>query len=348
MTKKIIVSGMRPTGVLHLGNYHGALKNWIELQKTHECFFFVADYHALTTAYDKTENLHANTRDMVKCWLAAGLNPDKCHIYLQSELPQIAEINLLLGMITPLGWLLRNPSYKEQLNEIFKEKYKGQLNKSASEKVGMLTEKELSELSSFGFLGYPVLMASDILIHDADLVPVGQDQLVHLELTRDIAKKFNSTFKTKVLTEPDAKLTKTPKLLGLDGRKMSKSYNNTIDLGEDLESAKKKIMRMFTDPKKVKKDDKGHPEDCAVYSLHKVYNECFEKRGGECKAGTIGCVDCKKHLFELMEKELTEFNKRKKSITDKMIDKVLKDGLEQAKKSADKVLDKVKRTMNLK
>ncbi|MBT6715342.1 MAG: tryptophan--tRNA ligase, partial [Elusimicrobiaceae bacterium] len=189
--KKIIVSGMRPTGVLHLGNYHGALKNWIELQNTHECFFCVVDYHALTTAYDKTEDLQANIRDMLKSWLAAGLDPKKCSIYIQSHLPQTAEVNLLLGMITPLGWLLRNPSYKEQLEEIFRKKYKGQLSKSASEKVGMLSEKELSELSSFGFLGYPVLMASDILIHGADLVPVGQDQLVHLELTRDIAKKFN-------------------------------------------------------------------------------------------------------------------------------------------------------------
>jgi len=297
-SKDIIVSGMRPTGRLHLGNYFGALKNFVELQDKHKCFFFVADLHALTTAYDKTESLAANSRAMVIDWLAAGLDPAKCTIFIQSQVPQISEIATLLGMITPLGWLLRNPTYKEQLNELYQKKYAGQVGAgTAAEKMQALTESELSEIASFGFLGYPVLMATDILAHGAKFVPVGQDQVVHLEIARDIARRFNDTYGADILTEPKPLLTQIPKVPGLDGRKMSKSYNNTIELGEDVESVRKKVMTMFTDPNKKRATDPGNPEGCTVFAFHKIYNQNMAAVEAACKAGSTGCVACKKQLF---------------------------------------------------
>ncbi len=350
MDKQIIVSGMRPTGRLHLGNYLGALKNFVDLQDKHKCYFFVADLHALTTAYDRTENLAENSRQMVIDWLAAGLNPEKCSIFVQSHVPEVSELNTLLGMITPLGWLLRNPTYKEQLNELFKKKYAGQMEGStAAEKMSQLTEKELSEMSSFGFLGYPVLMATDILLHKAALVPVGQDQVVHTEIARDIARKFADIYGEGVLVEPAPLLTKVPKVPGLDGRKMSKSYGNTIELGEDPESVRKKIMAMFTDPDKKRANDPANPEGCSVFAFHKIYNPQCDKRAEECRAGALGCVACKKDLFALMEPEIIKFNERREFYSKdlKLVDDVLAKGAQQARASAQQTLAEVRRAMHL-
>jgi len=352
MNKEIIVSGMRPTGRLHLGNYHGALKNWVELQDKYKCFYFVADLHALTTAYDRTENIAANGFEMVVDWLTAGLDPKKCVFFMQSRVPQVSELSLLLGMFTPLGWLLRNPSYKEQLVEVFQKKYAGSKalsEGSLTEKMAELSEAELSELSSFGFLGYPVLMATDILIHKALYVPVGQDQTAHLEITRDIARKFKDIYGEEIFVEPKPLFTNVPRVPGLDGRKMSKSYGNAVEMGEDVESARKKVMSMFTDPNKKKAADPGNPDGCVVYAFHKIYNPDCEKRCRECRAGTIGCVACKKHLFELMEPELKTFNERRKVFAaDKgAVEKFLTAGAQEARASAQATLSEVKKAMRL-
>lgn len=347
----IIVSGMRPTGKIHLGNYFGALKNWTELQNTHKCYFFVADLHALTTASDNTKDLAQDSFDMVVTWLAAGLDPKKCTIFIQSQVPEVSELSTLLGMITPLGWLLRNPTYKEQLVEIFKKKYAGQMgeDKTVAEKVSLLTEKELSEIASFGFLGYPVLMATDILIHKATFVPVGQDQSAHVEISREIARRFNEQFNVDILIEPKALFTKIPKVTGLDGRKMSKSYGNTIDIGEDCESVRKKVMAMFTDPNKKRAQDPANPDGCTVFTFHKIYNPNFEKRCAECKRGAIGCVACKKELFEFMRPEFETFHRRKQEILNNRnyIYEVLKEGAQVARESAGKTLAEVKFAMKL-
>lgn len=371
MNKKTVVSGMRPTGRLHLGNYHGALKNWVKLQEQYNCLFFVADYHSLTTAHDRTEELKTNSREMVVDWLTAGLSPEKCAIFIQSDLPQIGELNLLLGMITPLGVLLRNPTYKEQLIEFFKKKYAGQISSVKEEKtfskdeagqdvathkitvagkMAELSEEELSSLASIGFLNYPVLMATDIIIHGANFVPVGQDQVPHLEIARMLVRKFNEQYKTDVFTEPKALHTEVLKLPGLDGRKMSKSYNNTIELGEDVKSAEKKVMSMFTDPQKKRADDPGHPGNCVVYSYHKIYNPAYLRREEECKAGAVGCVACKRQLFALMEPEIAAFNARRAEIAkdSALIDKIIKDGAARAGDSASVYLYNAKKAMGLK
>ncbi|MGB2579829.1 tryptophanyl-tRNA synthetase [Elusimicrobium simillimum] len=368
-TNNIVVSGMRPTGRLHLGNYHGALKNWVELQDKYKCYFFVADLHSLTTAYDRTENIAENSFNMVVDWLTAGLDPKKCTLFVQSHVPQISELSLILGMITPMGWLLRNPSYKEQLMEIFKKKYAGQESNVSVERseqredgklvmaqkvtlaggLSDLSEQELSELSSYGFLGYPVLMATDILVHKAALVPVGQDQTAHVEIARDIVRRFADTYHTDILIEPKPLFTKVSKVPGLDGRKMSKSYNNTIELGEDVESVRKKVMSMFTDPNKKRANDPGNPDDCVVYAFHKIYNPNYEARHAECKAGALGCVACKKQLFELMEPELKGFNERRQIFAaDRgVIEAIIKNEAKEAQKSAQATLDEVKKVMRI-
>lgn len=350
MNKEIVVSGMRPTGRLHLGNYLGALKNWVTLQDKYNCFYFVADYHALTTAYDRTENIVSNGREMFIDWLTAGLDPQKCVLFKQSDVPAVSEMTLLLGMISPLGGLLRNPTYKEQLSEIFKKKYAGQDDKiSLLEKMEGLSESELNELSTYGFLGYPVLMATDVLIHNAALVPVGQDQVAHLEIAREITRRFNASY-GDVLVEPKPLLTNIPRVPGLDGRKMSKSYGNAIELGEDLESARKKVMSMFTDPNKKRATDPANPDGCVVFSFHKIYNPDAAKRCEECKAGALGCVQCKRDLFALMEGELSGFAKRRKVFASDPaeIERIMSSGTEAARASADATLERVKKAMRLK
>ena len=346
--KKIVLSGMRPTGKLHLGNYHGALKNWVTLQDKYNCYFFVADLHSLTTAYEQTENLAANSREMLIDWLTAGLDPQKCTIFIQSDVPEVSELNTLLGMITPLGWLLRNPTYKEQLQELFKQKYAGQLDeKSLGEKLASISGDD--DISCFGFLGYPVLMATDILIQQASYVPVGQDQTAHLEIARDLMRRFEQIYGEQVFTEPQPLFTAVARVPGIDGRKMSKSYNNAIALGEDLDSVRKKIMTMFTDPNKKKATDPANPEGCVVYAFHKIYNPNCAKRCEECKAGALGCVACKKELFALMEPELTAFAARRKEIENDaaQLAQIVTEGKERARANAAQTLAKVKKVMRI-
>jgi len=358
--KPIIVSGNRPTGRLHLGNYWGALRNWVTLQDKYDCRFFIADLHALTTGHEDTSALLSNTREMVIDWLAAGLDPEKCVIFQQSRVPGHAELALLLGMITPVGWLLRNPTYKEQLVELHKRRYAGQQEKGADSSTltgtlgtaAKMSEEEMAamaDFSSFGFLGYPVLMAADILLYGSELVPVGQDQLPHLEIARDLARRFADLYGPGVLVEPKPLLSQVPKVPGLDGSKMSKSYNNTIDLGEDSSSAEKKVMRMFTDPNKKRATDQGNPEGCVVYAFHKIYNPDCASREKECRAGSIGCVACKKHLFTLMKPLLDEHNARRESFAKDTarVDEILERGNRKALADAEKTMTAVKKAMKL-
>lgn len=345
---KIVLSGMRPTGKLHLGNFHGALKNWVELQNKYPCFFFVADLHSLTTAYEHTEDLAANSEAMLIDWLTAGLDPEKSTIFIQSDVPEVSELNTLLGMITPLGWLLRNPTYKEQIQELLKQKYAGQLDeKTLGEKLASIAGDE--DISSFGFLGYPVLMATDILIQNASYVPVGEDQTAHVEIARDLCRRFAEVYGEEVFIEPRPLFTKVARLPGLDGRKMSKSYNNSIFLGEDLDSVRKKVMSMFTDPNKKGAHDPANPDGCVVYAFHKVYNPNYEKRCAECKAGALGCVACKKELFALMEPELKEFAQRRNEFAqDKSrLNAIITRGKERARANAAQTLAKVKKVMKI-
>ena len=349
-SNKIVVSGMRPTGRLHLGNYHGALKNWVALQKNYRCFFFVADLHALTTAYDHTQNLAYNSEEMLVDWLTAGLDPKQSTIFIQSDVPEVSELNTLLCMLTPLGWLLRNPTYKEQIQELLARKYAGQLagdeNTPLAERVKGLTDEDIS---SFGFLGYPVLMAVDILIQRAEFVPVGQDQTAHLEIARDIVRRFKDIYGVDVFVEPKPLFTSVAKVPGLDGHKMSKSYHNTIDLGEDVDSVRKKVMSMYTDPNKKKANDPANPEGCVVYAFHKIYNPNYQTSRAEGKDRGPGCVACKKELFALMEPELSAFNERRKIFeADKaQLAKIVAQGKEEARASAAPVLLEAKKAMRI-
>jgi tryptophanyl-tRNA synthetase len=372
VSKDIVFSGMRPTGRLHIGNYWGALKNWVDLQSKYPCIFSVADWHMLTTGYDDTTKLQDNIREMVLDWLAAGVDPDKAIVFKQSDVAEHAELALLFGMVTPLGQLENNPTWKEQLQELAKTKA-GKLIEEADKgaKKAGFTGVEVKEPSmdvieqeaaksyrTFGFLGYPVLQAADILLYHGTKVPVGKDQLPHLELSREIARKFNHYF-GQVFAEPQPLLTPTPKVPGADGRKMSKSYGNTVDIYETADALSKKVMTMYTDPKKLKKDDPGRPEPedqgnehgCVVFALHKLYGDqgFVDKRRDECRKGVIGCVACKKDLIAHMEKPFAEFRaRREKYAADpKLVDQVLKDGAEKARRIAQKTMSEVRKAMRL-
>lgn len=273
-TGKRILSGMRPTGKLHLGNLHGALENWIDLQRNYECYYFVADWHALTSDYGDTGDVHGNRIDMVIDWLSVGLDPEKSTLFVQSSVKEHAELFVILSMITPLTWLERNPTYKE-----------------------MKTELSEKDLSTFGFLGYPVLQAADIIIYKANGVPVGVDQLPHVELTREIARRFNFLYR-EIFPIPETLLTDFPKLLGIDGRKMSKSYENSIYISDRGDILEKKVAAMFTDPQRMRRNDPGRPEICNVYTFHQIYSpgDYVDHIAGECRKAGIGCTDCKGQL----------------------------------------------------
>jgi tryptophanyl-tRNA synthetase len=447
--REVVVSGMRPTGRLHLGNYWGALRNWVSLQDRHDCYFFVADWHMLTTGYADTAALQDNVREMVLDWLAAGLDPEKCVIFRQSDVPQHAELALLLGMVTPLSWLENNPTWKEQLYEfskiytnvepyvqgldpVFEPKdFKAGLGHASSlkdrwlredkrqpsqrvkggftciihpdrledlrgwsewrdiiaqqwafvgpqptelrlsDELSILLDAEVSraeahwhfhwtveghkEINTQGFLGYPILQAADIMLYRGSRVPVGQDQLPHLELSREIARRFNGIF-GQVLVEPQPLLTQTPKVPGTDGRKMSKSYGNTVDIYETPESLKAKVMSLYTDPKRIRKDDPGHPEPCpdnppgcSVYALHKLYTPGWEKVGEDCRAGRLGCVADKKALLQTLEAPFAEFRKAREgyAAAPERIDALLADGARRASAAARSTLDAVRRAMRL-
>ena len=318
---------MRPTGKLHIGHYFGALKNWVSLQESYDCYYMVADWHALTTDYANTSDIIANSREMVLDWLACGIDPKRSVIFRQSEVPAHAELSLLLGMIAPLGWLFRCPTYKEQLAEI-KDK----------------------DLHNLGFLSYPVLQAADIAIYKASSVPVGQDQLPHLELTREIVRRFNNLY-GNVLLEPQAILTKSAKVPGLDMRKMSKSYGNAITLDDEPEIINTKLLKQaFTDPTRARASDPGHPDGCSVFAYHQLFNPQAAERELECKAGKIGCVDCKKQCAKLMSDGLCAVREKRKAFAaDKgLVESILKSGANRANAAAEETMEQVRRAIKLK
>jgi tryptophanyl-tRNA synthetase len=392
-----VLSGMRPTGALHLGHYHGVLKNWVRLQFEHPCLFFVADWHALTTHYEEPEIVEANVWDMVIDWLAAGVDPAQATLFIQSRVPEHAELHLLLSMITPLGWLERVPSYKDQQEK--------------------LSDRDLS---TYGFLGYPLLQGADILIYRATLVPVGEDQVPHIEFTREIARRFNHIYgkepgfeekaeaavkklgskraklfrelRTRyqehgdtaaleagralldeaqnlslgdserlfgylegggkmILSEPDALLTEASRMPGLDGQKMSKSYNNTITLREDAESVAQKIRKMPTDPARVRRSDPGEPERCPVWQFHLVYSDEQRRQWVQqgCRSAGIGCLDCKQPVIEAVLKEQEPMRMRAQQYLDDpvLVRNIVEDGCERARKLAAETMREVRSAMGL-
>lgn len=323
---KRVVSGQRPTGKLHLGHLHGTLNQWVELQKTFETFFFVADWHALTTAYDDVSDLKADTDDMVVDWLAVGIDPDKSTIYRQSDVPEVAELTQYFSVLTPLGWLERNPTYKDQLREI-----KGK------------------EITTHGFLGYPVLQTADITIVHGEVVPVGEDQLPHLELAREIIRRFNSIF-GNIFAEPKAQLTKAPKVIGTDGRKMSKSYNNAIYLSDPPEIIRKKIAQMITDPNRKRRTDPGDPEVCSVFDLHRIYSkQNLKVIESECRQAMRGCVECKNQLADEVVKGLEDFQTRRNSFVENplLAKEILEKGAEKVRPIARQTIHEVRKKLNL-
>ena len=392
-----VLSGMRPTGALHLGHFHGVLKNWIRLQHEHECFFFVADWHALTTHYDTPQVIEQNVWDMVIDWLATGVDPAQATLFIQSRVPEHAELHLLLSMVTPLGWLERIPTYKDQQEK--------------------LADKDLA---TYGFLGYPLLQSADILIYRANQVPVGEDQVPHVEFTREIARRFNHVFgreegfeqkaeaaikklgakrarlyrqlRTKflekgdaealaaaralvaetqnlalgererlfgyiegggkvLLAEPQALLTESPKMPGLDGRKMSKSYDNTIGLREDADSITRKIRTMPTDPARVKRSDPGDPDKCPVWQLHLVYSDDKRKEWVQqgCRSAGIGCLECKQPVIDAVLQEQKPIRERvEKYLADPtLVRSIIADGCEKARKLAQETMREVRQAMGL-
>lgn len=396
-TPRRVLSGMRPTGALHLGNYFGALRNWTELQYEYDCYFFIADYHALTTGYDETAGIESNAWQIVIDWLAAGLNPSVATLFIQSKVPEHAELHLLLSMITPLGWLERVPTYKDQQDQL-KEK----------------------DLATYGFLGYPLLQSADILLYRPMYIPVGEDQVAHVEITREIARRFNfiygreTDFEAKaeravknlgaknaalyrelrkryqergeeealgkarallegnsrltladrerllgylegtgrtILPEPEALLTPTPKVLGLDGRKMSKSYGNTIGMREDPDAVAAKLKTMQTDPARVRRTDPGDPEKCPVWDLHKLYSSDETRRWVDqgCRTAAIGCLECKKPLIERVVAEVTTLRQRGQEFEENpdLVRGILAEGCEKARAVAGQTLDDVKQAMGL-
>jgi tryptophanyl-tRNA synthetase len=323
-----IVSGMRPTGKLHLGHYFGALHNWKAFQAQKKCLFFVADWHALTTHYQDSSLLSHHTLEMVADWLAVGIDPDKAVISLQSAVPAHAELYLILSMFTPLGWLERNPTYKEQKNEI-KDK----------------------DINNLGFLGYPVLQAADVLIYQGEKVPVGKDQVPHLEMTREIARRFNHLTQTSIFPEPEALLTATPKINGIDGRKMSKSYNNAINLDDDAATLEKKIKSMQTDSKRVRRDDPGEPTDCNLFPLHTLYSdpETVNEVTHGCRTAKIGCMDCKKKLLPSMQAWLEPIRRQREKWMSqpKDLENILHEGSQKANQIATETLKQVRETLHV-
>jgi len=329
--KPRVLSGMRPTGKLHLGNYLGALANWVGLQDKYDCFFFIADWHALTTDYADTSALKQNAMEVMLDYLAGGLDPERSVIFLQSMVPQHAELHLLLSLITPLGWLERVPTYKEQKENI-KDK----------------------DLGTYGFLGYPVLQSADIMIYKGDFVPVGEDQVPHIEITREIARRFNGFYKYQggdVFPEPQPLLTPAAKVPGTDGRKMSKSYGNTILLSEPEASLRQKLKTMVTDPARVRRSDPGNPDVCPVGDLHKIFSnqETLAKVDAGCRSAGIGCIECKGWAADAMVARLAPIQQRRKKYEDnpKLAWDILEAGSRRAAQVAEATMNEVREAMNL-
>lgn len=325
--KKRILSGMRPTGPLHLGNFHGALANWVTMQEKYDCFFFVADWHALTSEYEDPSLINDNIYNMMLDWLSAGLSPEKSTLFIQSHIKEHGELFLILSMITPVPWLERNPTYKDQIVQLSNK-----------------------DLSTFGFLGYPVLQAADIIMYKAYGVPVGIDQVPHVEITREIARRFNYLY-GEVFPEPQSILTRTSKILGIDRRKMSKSYNNAIYLSDTHDEISSKVSRMLTDPQRAKKTDPGDPDVCNVYEFHKLYStgDIIERINTECRTADIGCVECKRlmaeHLINAMEpvRKKREFYKQRPDL----VEQIILDGCNRARQVALQTMSEVREAVKL-
>jgi tryptophanyl-tRNA synthetase len=319
---------MRSTGKIHLGNYFGALKNWVELQDRYRCFYFAADWHALTSDYADPSQIAQNTIDMVIDWISAGLDPGRSTIFIQSMVPDHAELHLLLSMLTPLGWLERVPTYKEQIQQI-----------------------ENKDLSTYGFLGYPVLQTVDIAIYRAHFVPVGEDQASHLEISREIVRRFNYLYAAEVFPEPQALFTPTPKVPGIDGRKMSKSYGNAINLSDSPEVILQKCKQMFTDPQRLKRSDPGRPEVCNLYDFHKLLSppEVQERVARECRAAQIGCVDDKRLLAQILIDYLEPMRRRREELEGDRdtVHDILVEGSRQARERTAETMESVRSAMGL-
>jgi len=322
MAKEVVLSGMQPTGKLHLGNLEGALRHWVQLQNDYEMYCCIVDWHALTSDYDHTSDLADRIIEVAIDYLSAGLDPERCAIFVQSQVKEHAELHLLFSMIVPTPWLERVPSYKEKSVEL--------------------------GLDSYGFLGYPLLQAADILIYKANWVPVGKDQLPHIELTREVARRFNSLY-GEIFPEPQAKLSQFSGILGIDNRKMSKSYKNEICMGESEESTAKKISIMYTDPTKIHLGDPGHPDQCPVYLLHKIYNPHHRTIHENCISGKLGCVECKKICAEATNKALKPIRQRRTELEKNLpyVKKVLTSGAERARAKAQKTMEEVRKAMKL-
>jgi len=326
-TRKRVLSGMRPTGKLHLGNFVGALQNWVGMQDIYECYFCVVDWHALTTDYADTSKVKENSLEVAFDWLAAGLDPEKSVIFMQSHVPAHAELHLLLSMITPLGWLERVPTYKEQRENI-KDK----------------------DLGTYGFLGYPLLMASDILVYKGEVVPVGEDQAAHVEITREIARRFNG-FYGEVFPEPQTLLTPAAKLPGTDGRKMSKSYGNTIQLADPEPVVRQKLKTMVTDPARVRRTDPGNPDVCPVGDLHKIFSskETISKVDAGCRSAGIGCIECKSWAADALVQLLNPIQERRKKFeaNPRLAWDILEAGSERARKTTGETMKDVRASMGM-
>ena len=392
-----IVSGMRPTGKLHLGHYFGVIRNWIKLQNEHETFFFIADWHALTTAYKKTQDLKNHIRDVMIDWIALGLDPEKGTLFIQSRVKEHAELHLIFSMITPKSWLEWNPTYKDmkynllRLSEIelqfrgglrdvvrqflnmipykvedferFEEHlledlsstfisalFEGEIEPELLKKINV-SKRDFYDTDTYGFLGYPVLQSADILIYKGQGVPVGEDQLPHIELSREIARRFNSLY-GDIFPEPEALLTETPKILGTDGRKMSKSYNNAIYFADTEEEVEAKVMKMFTDPQKLRKNDPGRPSVCPVFSYHRLFtpSEKVEEIDKDCRSGALGCVDCKKMMINSLEEFLRPIREKRNEIEKyiKKVEEVFIEGSISARNVALETMEEVRQAINLK
>jgi tryptophanyl-tRNA synthetase len=319
---------MQPSGLMHLGNHLGALENWKSLQDQYECYFFVADWHALSTNYADTSRIREFSRELLIDWLAAGIDPERSTVFIQSRIPEHAVLHLLLSMMTPISWLERNPTYKEKQEEI-KEK----------------------DLSTYGFLGYPVLQAADILLYKPDFVPVGKDQLPHLELTRELARRFNELYKAQVFPEPKEHLTKFPKVMGTDGRKMSKSYGNTINLSDPEPVVRQKLKTMVTDPARVRRHDPGNPDICPVYDFHKIYSPqaTQDQINKDCRTATIGCIDCKKLVADrIVERMIPVWDARGRLSKDpSYLNDIVAEGSTRAGKVAKATLHDVNEAMKI-
>jgi tryptophanyl-tRNA synthetase len=330
--KQIIVSGMRPTGKLHLGHYLGVIQNWVELQDKYECYFFAADWHALTTKYDKTDELRQNTLDVVMDWLACGIDPEKSTIYVQSLIPEIAELNIYLGMITPQNWVERDPTLKD-MAKILKTK-----------------EGQNSQIN-YGLMGYPVLMSSDIMMFNADCVPVGIDQVAHIEITRDIARRFNNLY-GEFFHEAKPILNHCSLICGLDGNKMGKSFNNDIKISDTSEVTSKKVMSAITDRSRLRKDDLGHPDECEVaFKYWEIFGseEEVQTIRCECEKGLRGCAQCKRQLGDKINSKLEGIRERRKYYEQnpQEVERIIKEGSERARVKAQKVIQEVRKLVKM-